>query len=71
VSETPRRHAISVEAAAQGLQHRRDRTQAAAVMSAAPRHPKALAIAGAKKPLISRPAGTAVCLIENTSGARR
>ena len=46
-------------------------TQAVAVASVAPRHPKAPAIAGAIKPQISRPAGTAVCLIENTSGARR
>src|SRR4030088_1406502 len=45
--------------------------QAAAVASIAPRHPRATAIAGPRNPQISRPAGTAVCLIENTSGARR
>src|SRR6202140_632502 len=46
-------------------------TQAAAVASIAPRHPSVTAIAGPKKPQISTPAGTAVCLIENTSGPRR
>ena len=46
-------------------------TQATAVASIAPRHPRAPAIAGPRKPQISTPAGTAVCLIENTSGARR
>ncbi len=39
--------------------------------SIAPRHPTAIAIAGPRKPQIKTPAGTAVCLIENTSGARR
>jgi hypothetical protein len=41
------------------------------VISVAPHHPKALAIVGTRKPLISKPVRTAVCLIENTSGARR
>ena len=45
--------------------------QAAAVANTAPRHPRTPAIAGARKPQISKPAGTAVCLIENTNGARR
>ena len=46
-------------------------TQAAPVASIAPRHPQAAAIAGPRNPASSSPAGTAVCLIENTSGARR
>ena len=71
-AETPRRRPgrrRTARAAAATSPPRRGRRPP--VASIAPRQPHAAAIAGPRNPASSSPAGTAVCLIENTSGARR